>query len=117
MFRAVLTSGLPGILVELNEFAQQAVAEAQEASKTKRSGKAMWKKAKLMIPFASAVKTLADIPMAVAKRIEEGEEIDSSIPTVVMGDSSCVAIQVAVPVAAQDASEAAVAPASAVQEA
>jgi hypothetical protein len=45
------------LLVEMNEIVAKALAAAEEGPK--RTGRSMWKKAKLMIAFASAVKTLA----------------------------------------------------------
>jgi hypothetical protein len=39
----------------------------------------------------------SDIPLAVAERVA-AEDVDPSMPKVVIGDSSCIPIQVAVPV-------------------
>ena len=68
--------------------------QALEASKAPtRSGKSLWKTAKVMLPFASAVKTLNDIPVALAKAIAEAD-VD---PEMVKADAMLV--QVAVPIA------------------
>jgi len=76
------------LLAELNEMATKALESAAP-----RSGKALWGRAKVMIPFASAVKTLNDIPVALAKAVA-AEDVDPSIV-------KCAAtpIQVAVPMA------------------
>ena len=78
------------LLKEMNQLAMAAL----EASKAPtRSGKSLWKTAKVMIPFASAVKTLNDIPVALAKAIA-AEDVDPAIPKV-----AAVEVQVAVPIA------------------
>ena len=80
------------LLAELNDLATKALAAAAAAAPAARSGKSLWGRAKVMIPFASAVKTLNDIPVALAKAIAE-EDVD---PSIVKCDA--VPIQVAVPI-------------------
>ena len=48
------------------------------------------------------VKTLSDIPLAIAKRVDPDAEIDPSIPRVVLGEGDCIAIQVAVPLTEEE---------------
>jgi hypothetical protein len=80
------------LLAELNDLATKALAAAAAAAPAARSGKSLWGRAKVMIPFASAVKTLNYIPVALAKAIAE-EDVD---PSIVKCDA--VPIQVAVPI-------------------